>query len=61
MPGGAYIYIEGSLIIESKSEVWVDNPLCSTDRHSFWSTTLDPEIVKQPDYAFLLVEKIKEL
>lgn len=47
--------------ILSAPEVWVDNPLCPTNRNSFWSTTLDAEIVQQPDAAYLLVEKIKEL
>ncbi len=42
-------------------EVWVDNPLCPTNRNSFWCTTLEAEIVQQPDAAYLLVEKIKEL
>jgi hypothetical protein len=42
-------------------EVFVDNPLCPTNKNSFWCTTLDGEIVNEPDAAFRLVEKIKEL
>lgn len=47
--------------VKEAPEVFVDNPLCPTNKNSFWSTTLDAEIIKQPDVAFLLVEKIKEL
>ncbi len=42
-------------------EVFVDNPLCPANKESFWSTTLDAEIIKEPNAACLLVEKIKEL
>jgi hypothetical protein len=42
-------------------EVFVDNPLCPANKESFWSKTLDAEIVKEPDGAYLLVTKIKEL
>ncbi|WP_299289203.1 hypothetical protein [uncultured Mucilaginibacter sp.] len=47
--------------VKGAPEVFVDNPLCPTNRNSFWNTTLDAEIAKEPDAAFLLVEKIKEL
>lgn len=42
-------------------EVFVDNPLCPTNKNSFWSTTLDTEVTKENALAFELVEKIKEL
>lgn len=47
--------------VKEAPEVFVDNPICPTNKNSFWSTTLDAAIVKEPDVAFLLVEKIKEL
>ncbi len=47
--------------VKEAPEVFVDNPLCPTNKNSFWSTTLDAAIVTEPDAAFLLVEKIKEL
>lgn len=42
-------------------EVFVDNPLCPTNKNSFWSTTLNAEVTKDNVLAFELVEKIKEL
>ncbi len=42
-------------------EVFVDNPLCPTNKNSFWCSTLAMEIVQEPDTPQLLVEKIKEL
>lgn len=47
--------------VKEAPEVFVDNPLCPANKNSFWSTTLDAAIVTEPDAAFLLVEKIKEL
>jgi hypothetical protein len=46
--------------VEGAPEVFVDNPLCPANRESFWCTVLDNEIVRQPEHAYLLVEKIKE-
>ena len=42
-------------------EVFVDNPLCPTNPESFWSTTLDSEIVAKPKLASNLVGLIREL
>ena len=42
-------------------EIFVDNPLCPANKESFWSTTLDKEIVSEPLLAKELVDKIKEL
>jgi hypothetical protein len=42
-------------------EVFVDNPLCPINRESFWSTTLDSEIVESPKLAGELVELVKQL
>jgi hypothetical protein len=42
-------------------EVFVDNPLCPTNDESFWSTTLDDQIVGKPALAKELVELIKKL
>ena len=42
-------------------EIFVDNPLCPTHAESFWSRTLDKEIVSKPDSARQLVDKVKEL
>jgi len=47
--------------VKEAPEVFVDNPLCPTNKSNFWSTTLDAAIVTEPNAAFLLVEKIKEL
>ena len=42
-------------------EIFVDNPLCPTLTESFWTKTLDNEIVTRPDTAIQLVDKVKEL
>lgn len=42
-------------------EIFVDNPLCPTNKESFWSLILDTEVTKDSELAFELVEKIKEL
>jgi hypothetical protein len=47
--------------VQGAPEVFVDNPLCPTNKESFWSTTLDKEIISEPPYAKQLVDKIKEL
>jgi len=47
--------------VKEAPEVFVDNPLCPANKNSFWSTTLDAVIITEPNAAFLLVEKIKEL
>jgi len=41
-------------------EVFIDNPLSTNNPDSFWNTTLDAHIVKQPATAHNLVEAIKE-
>jgi len=47
--------------IKGAPEVFVDNPLCPTNPESFWSTTLDSEIVSQSKLAGELVGLVKEL
>lgn len=47
--------------VEGVTEVFVDNPLCPYNPESFWSTTLDKEVVDNPPLAKELVDKIKEL
>jgi len=42
-------------------EVFVDNPLCPANKESFWSTTLDKEIVASPVLAGELVALVKQL
>jgi hypothetical protein len=42
-------------------EIFIDNPLCPINPESFWSTTLDSEIIKKPILAFELVQLIKKL
>jgi hypothetical protein len=42
-------------------EVLVDNPLCPGNKESFWSTTLDGEIVASPVLAGELVALVKQL
>jgi|CZKV01.1.fsa_nt_gi hypothetical protein len=42
-------------------EVLVDNPLCPGNKESFWSTTLDREIVASPVLAGELVALVKQL
>lgn len=47
--------------VKGAPDVFVDNPMCPTNKDSFWSTTLDKEIVSHPDTAKKLVDAIKEL
>lgn len=47
--------------VEGAPEVFVDNPLCPTNKESFWSTTLDREIVESPKLAGELVELVRQL
>ncbi|MDX2049027.1 MAG: hypothetical protein SFU87_19730 [Chitinophagaceae bacterium] len=54
--------------VKDAPEVFVDNPLCPANKESFWSTTLDKEILqtavptaKDTNLAKRLVDKIKEL
>ena len=47
--------------VKGVPEVFVDNPLCPTNKNSFWATTLDSQIITEPNIAYLLVEKIKDL
>ncbi len=42
-------------------EIFVDNPLCPTNKESFWCTTLQKEIVDQPNIAKNLVSLIHEM
>ncbi len=52
---------EGDNPVIGAPEIFVGNPLCPTNKESFWCTTLDEQIVQKPKLAFELVEKIKEL
>jgi len=47
--------------VNDAPEVFVENPLCPTNPESFWSTTLDSEIVAKPKLAGELVELIRQL
>jgi hypothetical protein len=47
--------------VEGAPEVFVDNPLCPTNPESFWSKTLDSEIVEESKLAIELVELVKQL
>ncbi len=47
--------------IKGVQETLVDNPLCPTNRNSFWSKVLDKEIISRPLLAKELVDKIKAL
>ena len=54
--------------VKSAPEVFVDNPLCPANKESFWSITLDQEILQTPvppakdtNLAKHLVDKIKKL
>jgi hypothetical protein len=54
--------------VEGAPEVFIDNPLCPTNKESFWSGLLDKEILQTPvapvedsNLAKRLVDKIKEL
>ncbi len=42
-------------------EVFVDNPMCPANPESFWSTTLDSEILARPKLALELVDLVKKL
>lgn len=46
--------------IEGVSDVFVDNPFSPNNPESFWSTTLESEIVKVPATAVNLVNSVKE-
>jgi hypothetical protein len=47
--------------IKGAPEAFVDNPLCPTNPESFWSTTLNSEIVTEPKLASELVVLVTEL
>jgi hypothetical protein len=47
--------------VKGAPEVFVDNPLCPINPESFWSTTLEREIVGQPVLAAELVRLVTEL
>ena len=51
--------------VKDAPEVFVDNPLCPTNRESFWATTLQPFInlqnIDRENEALLLTEQITEL
>jgi len=47
--------------VDEALEIFVDNPLCPTNKEAFWATILDNEVTKEHDIAFELVSKIKEL
>lgn len=47
--------------VKGAPESFIDNPLCPTNPDSFWSKTLDKQIVSKPDTAKQLVDKVKEL
>ena len=51
--------------VKDAPEVFVDNPLCPTNKESFWATTLQPFINQQKidkeNAAILLIEEITEL
>jgi len=47
--------------VKGALEVFVDNPLCPINPESFWSTTLDSEIVTEPKLASELVGLVRDL
>jgi hypothetical protein len=47
--------------VKGATEVFVDNPLCPTNPESFWSTTLDSEIITEPKLAGELIGLTREL
>ncbi len=47
--------------VKGAPEVFVDNPLCPTNKESFWSTTLDSEIAEGSVLAVELVALVKQL
>lgn len=46
--------------VKGAPEVFVNNPLCPANPESFWSTTLDKEIIKKPSLAYDLVQLVKD-
>jgi len=47
--------------VENTPEIFVDNPMCPTNKEAFWHTTLDDKITNEHGIAYELVNKIKEL
>ena len=52
--------------VKGAPEVFVDNPLCPTNRESFWATTLQPYLTpalsrREEAAALILIEQITEL
>ena len=47
--------------VEGAPEVIIENPLSTNNRHGFWNTVLDAEIVAKPTKAKELVDAIKAL
>ena len=47
--------------VPGAEEVYIDNPLCPINPISFWSTTLNSQIISTPDTGKNLVDKIREL
>jgi hypothetical protein len=47
--------------VKGAPEIFVDNPLCPTNKESFWSTVLDKEITSKHKIVKDLVDKVKEL
>ncbi len=47
--------------VKGVPEVFVDNPLCPTNPDSFWSKTLDSQVVKRPKLARVLVDSVRKL
>ncbi len=47
--------------VENTPEIFVDNPLCPSNREAFWHTNLDDKITDEHGIAYELVNKIKEL
>ena len=47
--------------VEGAPEVFADNPMCPANPESFWSTTLDGEILVRPKLALELVDLVKKL
>lgn len=45
--------------VKNAPEVFVDNPMSTNNRDSFWSTVLNDEIVDEPSIALELVDSIK--
>ena len=47
--------------VKGAPEIFVDNPLCSTNPDSFWSRALDSQVVKRPKLARVLVDSVSKL